>query len=53
MVGKNLYIRSTVGKMPTVFLLGENMVYIRAAPSGGVFLCCEIGFETERKDKKL
>jgi len=42
MVGKNLYIRSTVGKMPTVFLLGENMVYIRAAPSGGYFYAVKL-----------
>ena len=27
--------------MPTVFLLGENMVYIRAAPIKGYFLCCD------------
>ena len=45
-------VRSTVGKMPTVFLLGENMVYIRAAPSG-VFLCYKIRVATERKDEKL
>ena len=41
----------TVGKMPTVFLLGKNMIYIRAAPSGVIF-CCKIRFETERKVKK-
>ena len=31
-------IGDTVGKEPTVFLLGENMVYIRAAPSGVIFM---------------
>ena len=28
--------------MPTVFLLGENMVYIRAAPSGGYFYAVKL-----------
>lgn len=42
-----------VGDEPAVFLLGENMVYIRAAPSGVIFLCSKIRFKTERKDKKL
>ena len=28
----------TVGEEPAVFLLGENMVYIRAAPSGVIFM---------------
>ena len=45
-------IFDTVGKEPAVFLLGENMVYIRAAPSGAIFYAV-IGFETERKDKKI
>ena len=37
--------------MPTVFLLGENMVYIRAAPIRGYFLCYKFRFATERKEK--
>ena len=35
---KNEERRDTVGKEPAVFLLGENMVYIRAAPLGVIFL---------------
>ena len=31
-------IFDTVGKEPAVFLLGENMVYIRAAPSVVIFM---------------
>ena len=35
---KQSRIGDTVGKEPAVFLLGENMVYIRAAPLGVIFL---------------
>lgn len=49
---KQSRIGDTVGKEPAVFLLGENMAYIRAAPSG-VFLCYKIRVATERKDEKL
>ncbi len=35
--------------MPTVFLLGENMVYIRAAPSGVIFYAINLGLQQKGK----